>query len=138
MNSTVRSVLYDLAARRKRPDDPTERIFTAAYRTTARTFERAVVRARGTLKDGGKDNSHLDGYTWHSNRHTFASRLVMAGADLRTVQELGGWKTLEQVQRYAHLAPGHLAAAVQRLVTTPSAIPALPPTQAQLERNLNV
>ena len=39
----------------------------------------------------------LEGYVWHSNRHTFASRLVMAGVDLRTVQELGGWKTAAMV-----------------------------------------
>jgi len=53
-----------------------------------------------------------------SNRHSFASRLVMAGVDLRTVQELGGWKTLGMVQRYAHLAPSHLQAAVERLVSS--------------------
>jgi len=41
----------------------------------------------------------------------------MAGVDLRTVQELGGWLTLAMVQRYAHLAPAHLHAAVERLVT---------------------
>jgi site-specific recombinase XerD len=68
------------------------------------------------LSEGGKDASRLDGYTWHCNRHTFASRLVMAGVDLRTVQELCGWNTLGMVQRYAHLAPDHLAEAVERLV----------------------
>ena len=40
----------------------------------------------------------------------------MAGVDLRTVQELGGWKTPSMVARYAHLAPDHLRAAVERLV----------------------
>lgn len=29
--------------------------------------------------------SRLDGFTWHGNRHTFASRLAMAGADLLTI-----------------------------------------------------
>jgi hypothetical protein len=43
----------------------------------------------------------------------------MAGVDLMTVKELGGWKTLVMVQRYAHLAPGHLQAAVERLVSAP-------------------
>jgi len=42
----------------------------------------------------------------------------MAGVDLLTIKEVGGWRTLAMVQRYAHLAPGHLHAAVERLVTS--------------------
>jgi integrase len=55
-------------------------------------------------------------FTWHCLRHTFASRLVMAGVDLRTVQELMGHKSIITTMRYAHLAPKHLAEAIERLV----------------------
>jgi integrase len=115
MNAVVRSVCLDLSLRRRRPQDPEERVFDAAYRTAARSFERAVNAAQAALREAGRDTSLLDGYTWHCNRHTFASRLVMAGVDLLTVQRLGGWRTLSMVQRYAHLAPDHLRAAVERL-----------------------
>ena len=43
----------------------------------------------------------------------------MADVDLRTVQELGKWSSLELVQRYAHLSPGHKAEAVERLCAAP-------------------
>jgi Phage integrase family len=56
---------------------------------------------------------------FHGLRHSFASRLVMAGVDLRTVQELGGWRTLMMVMRYAHLSPTHLHAAVERIAAVP-------------------
>jgi len=49
------------------------------------------------------------------SRHTFASRLAMVGVDLRTIQELGGWRSLKMVERYAHLSPSHKAEAVERL-----------------------
>jgi integrase len=55
-------------------------------------------------------------FTWHCLRHTFASRLVMKGVDLRTVQELMGHKSIVTTMRYAHLAPQHQAEAVERLV----------------------
>ena len=55
-------------------------------------------------------------FTWYCLRHTFASRLVMAGVDLRTVAVLMGHKTIQMTMRYAHLAPAHAAAAVQKLV----------------------
>jgi integrase len=43
------------------------------------------------------------------------SRLAMAGVDLRTVAELMGQKTIQMTMRYAHLAPAHKLAAVERL-----------------------
>jgi len=54
-------------------------------------------------------------FTWYCLRHTFASRLVMAGVDLRTVAELMGHKTIQMTMRYAHLAPAHKLAAVEKL-----------------------
>jgi len=57
----------------------------------------------------------LNDLTWHCLRHTFASRLVMAGVDIRTVQELLGHKTIGMTVRYSHLAPKHTLAAVERL-----------------------
>ncbi len=60
-------------------------------------------------------NAKLTGVTPHVLRHTFASRLAMAGVDLRTIQELGGWKSLKMVERYSHLSPGHKAEAVEKI-----------------------
>ena len=57
----------------------------------------------------------LEDVTPHTLRHTFASRLAMAGVDLRTIQELGGWKTLALVQRYSHLSPSHKAEALEKI-----------------------
>ena len=67
------------------------------------------------------DAAGIKDFRFHDLRHTFASRLVMAGEDLYTVQRAGGWKTAIMVQRYAHLSPDHMRAAVERLVSRESA-----------------
>ena len=67
------------------------------------------------------DAAGIRDFRFHDLRHTFASRLVMAGEDLYTVQRAGGWKTAIMVQRYAHLSPEHMRAAVERLVPRESA-----------------
>ena len=62
------------------------------------------------------EQAKIKGVTWHTLRHTFASRLVMARVDLKTVQELMGHKTIAMTARYAHLAPTHKSQALETLV----------------------
>ena len=50
------------------------------------------------------------GVTWHSmTRHTGATRMVENNVHLRTLQEIGGWKTLSQLQKYGHPSRGRQA-----------------------------
>ncbi|MDS4059197.1 MAG: site-specific integrase [Candidatus Contendobacter sp.] len=57
----------------------------------------------------------LTDFRWHDLRHTWASWHVQAGTPLHVLQELGGWRTPAMVQRYAHLAPEHLAEHAARI-----------------------
>lgn len=63
------------------------------------------------------EEARLRDYTWHCNRHTFPSRLVMSGVDIRTVAYLMGHATIQMTMRYAHLAPEHNREAVERLAS---------------------
>jgi integrase len=62
-------------------------------------------------------------FSWHCLRHTFASRLVMLGVDIRTVQELMGHKSISMTVRYSHLAPKNTLAAVELLAGGTTAAP---------------
>ena len=75
-------------------------------------------------------DAQIPNYTWHCNRHTFASRLVMAGVDLRTVAQLMGHRTIQMTMRYAHLAPDHQQSAVERLVKSNATKPRTATTTA--------
>lgn len=65
---------------------------------------------RAALKRAGIAN-----FRFHDLRHTFASKLVMAGADIRTVQQLLGHKDIRMTMRYSHLSTDHLRDAVRLL-----------------------
>jgi integrase len=57
---------------------------------------------RRALREAGIEN-----FRWHDLRHTWASWLVQEGVPLYALQEMGGWKSVTMVRRYAHLAPAY-------------------------------
>lgn len=103
---------------------PLNSVALEALRTLPRTGEYVFTNTRGgacrTVQPAFRRacrKAGLQQVSPHTLRHTFASRLVMAGVDLRTIQELGGWETLAMVQRYSHLSPAHKAQAVEQIAT---------------------
>ncbi|HEV2289702.1 MAG TPA: tyrosine-type recombinase/integrase, partial [Candidatus Acidoferrales bacterium] len=57
----------------------------------------------------------VEGVTWHTLRHTFASRLVDRGVDIVTVKELLGHSSLTVTMRYTHTNLDSKRAAVEKL-----------------------
>jgi integrase len=51
----------------------------------------------------------------HDWRHHWASHCVMAGIDLETVRQEGGWKSLRMVERYAAVSAAHRTRAMAKL-----------------------
>jgi integrase len=51
----------------------------------------------------------------HDWRHHWASHCVMAGIDLRTIQDMGGWASLRMLERYAAMDTAHMHAAVLKV-----------------------
>lgn len=79
--------------------------------TTGKPYTDLRKRFRKALGQAGIDRH----FTWHGLRHTAASHLVMSGVDLRTVGKILGHKSYAMTLRYAHLSPGFLKDATERL-----------------------
>lgn len=78
--------------------------YVFSFRKRAPIKQVATSMWRRVVKECG-----LEGVTFHSMRHSWASWHVQGETPLKMLQEMGGWATLEMPMRYAHLNPGHLA-----------------------------
>lgn len=90
----------ELASRAKRPSD------ACFLSTRGNPLSASAIRTifKEALSLAGLDPS----LSPHAMRHSFASDLLVGGADLRSVQELLGHSSLSTTQIYTHLSPDHL------------------------------
>jgi len=88
---------------------PTDYVFKVKRRGRSRNWMRLQL-IHWAAKAGIENLTKL-----HTLRHTFASHLVMKGVDLPTVMKLMGHSDIQTTMIYAHLAPDHLAGAVNKL-----------------------
>lgn len=59
--------------------------------------------------------TEIEDFTIHDWRHHWASHCVMAGIDLITIMNMGGWKSLRMVQRYSSVSIDHMREAINKL-----------------------
>jgi site-specific recombinase XerD len=64
--------------------------------------------------------ANIKSLRFHDLRHTFATRLVLAGVDLATVSKLFGHSSIHMTMRYSHPTPEALKKAVEALSSSKS------------------
>ena len=61
--------------------------------------------------------AHIENLRFHNLRYTFASHLIMSGADLMIAKELLGHKSIKMTMRYSNLSPDYKRHAIDKIDT---------------------
>jgi integrase len=107
MTEAVKRMFQDMGQ-----DEPNQLVFRdrngEQIKQMSKSFNRAVddLGINAGVKDPGQK------VLFHTLRHTYASWLVQQGQPLYTVQKLMGHASIAMTERYSHLAPDTLKAAV--------------------------
>lgn len=107
LNSDAMAILREWEGKHER--------YVFCFRGRAPIKQVATRMWRRVVKECG-----LEGVTFHTMRHSWASWQMQAETPLKMLQELGGWATLEMPLRYAHLAPGYLSQYAERSALGPA------------------
>lgn len=108
MTSRVKEILTH------RKDGETGLIFVDANGNKMQRVSKTFRRIADEMFNAGVDDPRLT-VCFHTLRHTFASWLVEGGVSLYEVKELMGHADFTMTQRYSHLSPEGLRAAVRIL-----------------------
>lgn len=98
LSGDAKAVLGSSSRSRKEPD---EYVFTDH-------LGRAPIGSPKTAWGKAVKRAGLQGFRFHDLRHTWAAWHTMNGTPPVILKELGGWASLDMVERYSALNPGHL------------------------------
>jgi integrase/recombinase XerC len=108
-DKALQSYLKARRAKWPQPADPTRPVFVN------KSGGRLTTRSVGRLLEKYLAETDLDRRTSpHTLRHSFATHLLDRGADIRSVQELLGHKSLVTTQIYTHVSTANLKAVYER------------------------
>jgi integrase len=117
-----------LAKEREMREDRVGWIFPSPHRDSkAGHLARMDRPFREAVKAAGLDPGLV---TPHVMRHTAITKLVQAGVDLPTIQQISGHKTVAMVLKYTHVHGRHIDQAIRALGRTLPELPANKPGRA--------
>jgi len=111
LNAEARAALAELSGL---PSDVRDRRSRLSVPVIATKKGKPVLSVKRSFASACKAAGIAD-FTFHDLRHTCAAWLVSAGVPLPEVRDLLGHSTIRMTERYAHLAPENVRAAVAKI-----------------------
>jgi integrase len=93
------------------------RVFPQALTYLSRGRTRAIITQDGWRKSWAKalEAAGIENFRLHDLRHTFATRMLKSGANLKVVQQALGHADISTTSIYAHVTPDDQAEAMDRM-----------------------